>query len=602
MLSYAQNFEDVILWRALRGIGSGCYLDIGAQHPLLDPVSRLFYDAGWRGVHVEPHPHFASQLRVDRPDETVIEAAVTSAPGLIEFFDVDRGGLSTGVASVADIHRAAGFAITTLTVPGITLAAVFDSIGPRDIHWMKIDVEGMEAQVIRGWGDSPARPWVVVIESTFPMSQVPTHEEWIGEVLARGYREVLFDGLNRYFLAEAHPELAKAFAAPANIFDDFSVLPSHPLCRTTVERAEAEQAQLSARLAEQQAEAARATAEIQQQHEAERRTLTERLDQQRDRAQREYDGEQQRLGAEIARIDQQVERAQRAHDLDRARLVAEVERANRHSQRLQEQFDDARQQWDDAFARLRDQAGAALAEAAVRFTEGQASRQSEIDGLQANVTSLSRLVETAKEQLSQSTEIGRALREQMASDQSAIENLGAELNRKNALIEFLVNEQAVVDAAFVVRAGRRLRLLGPAKVQPLEDQSASQQLPVAATPPEPLPRSSSSSSGDYHAGKDRPMATITNVDQLLVLNGRGFIEQAYRLFLKRFPDRGGFEHFLGRLRAGDGKTRSSMPFPRHPRHGRPQRRSREWKHAGRVANSWTDVLRDRRVTRRLSNG
>ena len=159
MLSYAQNFEDVILWRALRGIQHGCYLDIGAQHPLLDSVSRLFYEAGWRGVHVEAHPHFASQLRADRPDETVIEAAVTDAPGVIEFFDVARGGLSTGNADVARAHRAAGLAVATMIVPGITLAAIFNSIGPRDIHWMKIDVEGMEAKVVDGWGEAAARSW-----------------------------------------------------------------------------------------------------------------------------------------------------------------------------------------------------------------------------------------------------------------------------------------------------------------------------------------------------------------------------------------------------------------------------------------------------------
>ena len=43
--SYAQNFEDVLLWRALRGIKNGFYIDIGAYAPDDDSVTRAFYDA-----------------------------------------------------------------------------------------------------------------------------------------------------------------------------------------------------------------------------------------------------------------------------------------------------------------------------------------------------------------------------------------------------------------------------------------------------------------------------------------------------------------------------------------------------------------------------
>ena len=53
-ISYAQNFEDVILWRALKHVENGFYIDIGAQDPVIDSVSRGFYEKGWRGLHVEP--------------------------------------------------------------------------------------------------------------------------------------------------------------------------------------------------------------------------------------------------------------------------------------------------------------------------------------------------------------------------------------------------------------------------------------------------------------------------------------------------------------------------------------------------------------------
>jgi len=46
-VSYAQNFEDVILWRALKHVGRGFYIDLGAQDPVIDSISLAFYEHGW---------------------------------------------------------------------------------------------------------------------------------------------------------------------------------------------------------------------------------------------------------------------------------------------------------------------------------------------------------------------------------------------------------------------------------------------------------------------------------------------------------------------------------------------------------------------------
>uniref|UniRef100_UPI0031F2D776 FkbM family methyltransferase n=1 Tax=Stenotrophomonas sp. TaxID=69392 RepID=UPI0031F2D776 len=88
MISYAQNFEDVILWRALGHIEQGRYIDVGAQSPDEHSVSRLFYDKGWRGVHVEPTQHYSTLLRERRADEQVLQAAVSDARGELRFFDI----------------------------------------------------------------------------------------------------------------------------------------------------------------------------------------------------------------------------------------------------------------------------------------------------------------------------------------------------------------------------------------------------------------------------------------------------------------------------------------------------------------------------------
>ena len=150
--SYAQNFEDVILYRALGSIRNGFYVDVGAQHPEIDSVSKAFYDLGWRGVHVEPVPYYAELLRKHRPGDLVIEAALSSFTGEIAMTVFPLTGLSTVVERVAEEHILAGnqAALKQVIVPTQTLAMVADEVGCQDVHWLKIDVEGHEISVLKG--------------------------------------------------------------------------------------------------------------------------------------------------------------------------------------------------------------------------------------------------------------------------------------------------------------------------------------------------------------------------------------------------------------------------------------------------------------------
>ncbi len=66
-ISYAQNYEDVMLWRALKDVSNGFWIDIGAAHPREYSVTRAFSERGWCGVNVEPEPGYAAELRAERP-------------------------------------------------------------------------------------------------------------------------------------------------------------------------------------------------------------------------------------------------------------------------------------------------------------------------------------------------------------------------------------------------------------------------------------------------------------------------------------------------------------------------------------------------------
>ena len=219
-ISYAQNFEDVMLLRALKDVSNGFYIDVGAHHPVIDSVSKAFHDIGWHGIHVEPTPEHANLLRSQRPDDVVIQAAVSDTRDTIAFFEMY--GLSTGNPAIAEMHRARGIESARIVVPCLTLDDVITQAGEREIHWLKIDVEGMEHQVIRGWHSSHL-PWIVVVESTVPNSTEENWEQWEPLLVAKGYQFAYFDGLNRFYVSPEHLSLLAAFRASPNVFDDFTL-------------------------------------------------------------------------------------------------------------------------------------------------------------------------------------------------------------------------------------------------------------------------------------------------------------------------------------------------------------------------------------------
>ena len=130
-ISYAQNLEDVLIWRALSDVGAGFYIDVGANSPLIDSVSLAFYERGWNGVNIEPSLMYHEQLRKQRPRDLNIHAALGATHGLVKFFDVAETGLSTLVEGVAKQHADSGFEVREDWISILTLDDLFGQLPDR---------------------------------------------------------------------------------------------------------------------------------------------------------------------------------------------------------------------------------------------------------------------------------------------------------------------------------------------------------------------------------------------------------------------------------------------------------------------------------------
>ena len=220
-ISYAQNFEDVMLARALADVQVGFYVDVGAQDPVIDSVTRWFYERGWSGINIEPVAHWYERLQAARDRDTNLMCAVASIPGTLEMYESSDSGLSTTSEDYARAHMAEGREMHKRSVSARRLDDILAEYAPSTVHFLKIDVEGMEADVLASLSLRRYRPWILVVEATRPNTSIDISDAWEEIVLAADYRLVYRDGLNRFYLAEEQISLASAFAVPPNVFDDF---------------------------------------------------------------------------------------------------------------------------------------------------------------------------------------------------------------------------------------------------------------------------------------------------------------------------------------------------------------------------------------------
>lgn len=220
-ISYAQNAEDVVLWRALHGVERGFYIDVGAQDPIVDSVTKAFYERGWRGINIEPVREYYDKLVADRPEDINLMVVAAERSGTIQFFEVAGTGLSTTNEVFAERYKREGRPVIERAAACLPLSAICGTYQVDEVHFLKIDAEGAEGAVLAGFDFSRVRPWIILVEATEPDTHEPIFLGWHGLLQEHGYDFTYFDALNRFYVARERAELKPAFGAPPSVLDSF---------------------------------------------------------------------------------------------------------------------------------------------------------------------------------------------------------------------------------------------------------------------------------------------------------------------------------------------------------------------------------------------
>lgn len=220
--SYAQNKEDLLIAAFFPDVKKGFYVDVGAHDPVKDSVTKYFYMNGWNGINIEPQKRLFSLLKKDRPRDTNLNIGVSDKPGALELREYPGGGLSTFSDEMKDLYEKDQNMSKTehkdYSVEIKPLKTILKESAPKHINFIKIDVEGLEYEVIEGNDWSRFRPELICIEANHIV------KDWHPLLKKAGYEMVMFDGLNEYFLSKESLHRKELFDYPKMFLSGQEVL------------------------------------------------------------------------------------------------------------------------------------------------------------------------------------------------------------------------------------------------------------------------------------------------------------------------------------------------------------------------------------------
>jgi FkbM family methyltransferase len=198
LVSYAQNREDILLRAFFDPKEVGFYVDVGAYDPDDDSVTRLFYDRGWRGINIEPQPNRFKLFVAKRPEDININKGISNKSGKFILRSYSNQGLSTFSEEIQEDYTQKSGDQNTSTYKDIevevtTLKDLFTEYKVSKIQFLKVDVEGLEYEVLDGNNWDKFRPEVICIEIT------NIKHDWRSFLKSKQYTKVFTDGINDYY-------------------------------------------------------------------------------------------------------------------------------------------------------------------------------------------------------------------------------------------------------------------------------------------------------------------------------------------------------------------------------------------------------------------
>ena len=171
-ISFSQNFEDLILKRLFPSDNS-FYVDVGANSPIINSNTMLFYLEGSRGINIDAQEKVVKDLKTFRAKDKNILALIDSSKKTVEFnyhkissrsssnekfIDLSKRGLNNSDHQTNLVNK-----ITT------TLTEILKKNKcPKQFNFLNVDVEGSEFNALKGLDLNIYKPKIIIVETSPP--------------------------------------------------------------------------------------------------------------------------------------------------------------------------------------------------------------------------------------------------------------------------------------------------------------------------------------------------------------------------------------------------------------------------------------------------
>jgi FkbM family methyltransferase len=174
---------------------NGYYVDVGANEPIIQSQTYHLEQLGWKGLLLEPLPHYVKLLKAQRTG-TVVQYACSSPQNHNKILKlIVAGGHSTlnsnpiALGTVSD---------ETVGVTCRTLDSILEESGVKPgFEFISIDIEGHEMEMFKGFDLSKWKPKLVLLEDHVINHQKHNH------MVSNGYQIIMRTGLNSWYVPQS---------------------------------------------------------------------------------------------------------------------------------------------------------------------------------------------------------------------------------------------------------------------------------------------------------------------------------------------------------------------------------------------------------------
>lgn len=184
MYNSQDNQDKYLEETVFRGYKNGVFVDVGA-HDGLSINNTLYFEKynNWTGINIEPIKTIYDKLLINRPNSININCAVCNNDGETDFFNnTGHTEMISGIKNTFDQRHLqrlqrenAEWGSTTELIKVNTkkLETIFDEYKISHIHYLSIDVEGAEFEVIKSINFDKVFIDVIGFENNFNDVSIP---------------------------------------------------------------------------------------------------------------------------------------------------------------------------------------------------------------------------------------------------------------------------------------------------------------------------------------------------------------------------------------------------------------------------------------------